>query len=76
MEIIITQEGQHLKKKHGPIADVFTDWWNDQPNEVKFALSPRRLDESIGFYEAGGTLSEMLKHGNISRRLERGFQLE
>ena len=57
---------QHLKKKHGPIADVFTDWSNDQPNEVKFALSPRRLDESIGFYEAGGTLSEMLKHGNIA----------
>lgn len=57
---------QFIKNKHGVLGNVFVEWWNNQPKEVQYAVSPRRLESAIGFYKAGGTISDMIKKGNLT----------
>lgn len=57
---------QLMKKKHGVIGSVFVEWWDNQPQAVQHSVSPRRLETAIEFYQAGGTLTDMIKQGNIT----------
>lgn len=58
-------DNDYIKKKHGSIGETFVEWWNNQPADIQYKVSPRRVDDAISFYNAGGTISDMIKHGNI-----------
>lgn len=46
---------------------IFCNWWNEQPMDVRKQISPRRLFESVKFFNIGGDISDILYHGNIDK---------
>lgn len=61
-----TLDKKYLTNKHGLIAEPFINWWNEQPEAVKFKISPRRLDDSIKNFTHGGDITDTIYFGNIS----------
>lgn len=57
---------QLLKNIHGDIAETFINWWNSQPEDVQFKVSPRRISEAINLYKNGGDVEDIIYHGNVS----------
>lgn len=53
-----------LLKKHGQVANTFSEWWNSQPEEIQHKVSPRRLSDTIELYKKGGDVQDMIYHGN------------
>ena len=56
-----------FKKTYGQIGATFCEWWDNQPNDVKKEISPRRLFDTVSFYQAGGDIADMLNCGNIEK---------
>lgn len=51
----------YLTKRYGkPIASTAINWWKDLPTEVKFLVSPRRVDYALEIYQQGGALREFV----------------
>lgn len=47
------------------------EWWNGQKDDVKKAVSPRRLDYAVGIFGAGGELKDVLPPCVNIRELEK-----
>lgn len=49
----------YLSKRYGkPIASTAINWWKDLPTEIKFLVSPRRVDYALEIYQQGGALRD------------------
>lgn len=58
---------KYFKDKYPEIYSPFTTWWNGLPKDIKYMISPRRLDNSIFVHLIGGDLKHCLpKESNIS----------
>lgn len=60
----------YLIKTHGEIARPFIKWWNELPKELKFQVSPRRLDYAIQVYSVSGDLRDTLISTSNVKKLE------
>lgn len=58
----------YLFKTYGATSKPFVKWWHELPKELKFKVSPRRLDYAIKISSFGGDLHDVLpKETNIKK---------
>lgn len=60
-------DAAYMKKKHGNLCVPFMEWWNNLKDDLKYTISPRRLDKGIEIHKIGGNLSDVFpKNSNVS----------
>jgi hypothetical protein len=59
-----------FKQHHGKAGEIFCQWWNNQPDEVKKQISPRRLFDAVSFHMDGGDFRDMITEGNTQKLFE------
>lgn len=58
----------YLFKTYGAYSKPFVKWWNELPKELKFKISPRRLDYAIKISQLGGDLLDVIpRESNIKK---------
>lgn len=58
----------YLFKTYGAYSKPFVKWWNELPKELKFKISPRRLDYAIKISKLGGDLLDVIpRESNIKK---------
>lgn len=72
LEVPYKIDGAYMKKKHGSLAIPFIQWWNNLSADIRFKISPRRIDKSIEVYKIGGELKDVLPaYSNVSELIQR-----
>ncbi len=63
---------KYLRGKHGVISKAFHEWWTSQDQEMKYKISPRRLEDGIKVHRVNGDLSHVFpKESNVKDLLLR-----
>lgn len=63
-------DNKYMKKTHGSLATPFIEWWENLDQNLKFKISPRRLDAGAKIHKLGGNLSDVFpKESNVSKLL-------
>lgn len=70
IKIPLELDVSYLLRTYGENAKPFIKWWNELPKELKFKISPRRLDYAIQVYNAKGDLRDTLPAESNVKKLE------
>lgn len=63
-------DNKYMKKAHGALAVPFIEWWEKLSQELKYKISPRRLDAGAQIYKLGGNLTDVFpRESNVSNLL-------
>lgn len=61
VEVEYDIDKNYFSKKYGDyIANNVYSWWNKLTDELKYAISPRRMEYAIQMYQLGGDLADVL----------------
>jgi len=66
IEVPYKLDRSYLKKKYGSLSTPFAEWWLSLKEELRYKVSPRRLEDAIRVHNVRGNLEHvLLKETNI-----------
>lgn len=73
LDIPYRPDAQYFRKKYDEeIAAAAIEWWQNQPDEIKAEVSPRRLDYTLDVFSNGGDIRFVLpQKANVTALLTR-----
>jgi hypothetical protein len=67
IEVPYKIDAHYLKGKYGVLSSPFVEWWKSLSEDLKFKISPRRIEDGIRVHQIGGDLSHVYpKESNIT----------
>lgn len=69
MDIPYELDEEYFRGKYPDQATTFMEWWNAIPDELRFFVSPRRLDYAIQAFNAGCRMEDILPKESNPKKL-------